>query len=323
MERALFGGLAEGTMRAAACSLLLPIALSTAACRPGGPDAARLAGDAAVVPGDLDVAWIHGAADCRRSADPAIQVHRYEADTFVLRQSKCVNYEAPFLYLLLGARRALLVDTGATASAARFPLRRTVDALIEQWRSEQGLDAAPELLVAHTHGHGDHVAADGQFAGRPATTLVRPGAASVARFFGFTSIDSLAELDLGARTLDVLPLPGHLSDHIALYDRRTGLLLTGDSLYPGRLYIEDWAAYRASIARLTTFVSGLPVAYVLGNHIEMTSSAGLDYPIGTTYQPREHRLELALAHLVELDTALRRLGDQQRREVHDDFVIAP
>ena len=41
-----------------------------------------------------DVRWIHGAADCDRSIDPPIQIVSYDEDTFVLRQSKCVNFEA-------------------------------------------------------------------------------------------------------------------------------------------------------------------------------------------------------------------------------------
>ncbi len=39
-------------------------------------------------------------------------------------------------------------------------------------------------------------------------------------------------IDLGGRLIDVLAIPGHDQASIALYDRRTGLLLTGDSLYP-------------------------------------------------------------------------------------------
>ena len=40
---------------------------------------------------------------------------RVDDDTFIMRQSKDVNYEAPFLYLLCGAERAILLDTGAAA----------------------------------------------------------------------------------------------------------------------------------------------------------------------------------------------------------------
>jgi hydroxyacylglutathione hydrolase len=48
-------------------------------------------------------------------ADPAApdhQVHWYDERTAIIRQSLRTNFEGPFLYLLLGAERALLLDTG-------------------------------------------------------------------------------------------------------------------------------------------------------------------------------------------------------------------
>ena len=64
--------------------------------------------------GSLDVRWIHGAPARRPATDPPIQVHWYDPHTVIMRQSKSVHYEAPFLYLLFGNDRALLLDTGAT-----------------------------------------------------------------------------------------------------------------------------------------------------------------------------------------------------------------
>jgi hydroxyacylglutathione hydrolase len=43
------------------------------------------------------------------------------------------------------------------------------------------------------------------------------------------------------------------SDHIAIFDERTGILLTGDTVYPGNLYIRNWETYKASIRRLASF----------------------------------------------------------------------
>jgi glyoxylase-like metal-dependent hydrolase (beta-lactamase superfamily II) len=120
-------------------------------------------------------------------------------------------------------------------------------------------------------------------------------------------------------------LPGHEATHIAIYDRQTGLLLTGDSLYPGLLFISDWTAYRASIHRLAQFAAGQPIAHVMGAHIEMTATPKVNYPYGTTYQPDEHALPLTAAHLTELDAALTQLGPTPPGQpvAHDDFVIDP
>src|SRR5580658_5561026 len=139
---------------------------------------------AAPVTGSLDVTWIHGASSRRRAHDPKIQVHAYDEHTVILRQSKSVNYEAPFIYLLFGNDRALLLDTGATADPGLFPLRETIDGLIAGWLDQHPHEGY-ELVVAHTHGHGDHVAADGQFAARASTTVVPRDVDAVRSFFGF------------------------------------------------------------------------------------------------------------------------------------------
>ncbi|HEX5523876.1 MAG TPA: hypothetical protein VFX53_10540, partial [Pedococcus sp.] len=65
-------------------------------------------------PLDVDVQWIHGSRSRRHLADPPLQVHALAPDTVLIRQSKDLTFEAPFILLLLGHRRALLLDSGAT-----------------------------------------------------------------------------------------------------------------------------------------------------------------------------------------------------------------
>jgi hypothetical protein len=86
--------------------------------------------------GDLDVLWNHG-----RAGEPKIQVHAYDESTVILRQSKTVTYEAPFLFLLFGDDRALLLDTGATGDPGSFPLRETVDRRRSRSTTPDGLPA--------------------------------------------------------------------------------------------------------------------------------------------------------------------------------------
>lgn len=265
------------------------------------------------------VAWAHGAANCATATEPAIQVVRYDARTWILRQNKCLDYEAPFMFLLLGNQKALLLDTGATSDSIAFPLYRTVRRLLAA-EAKPGL----ELVVAHTHNHGDHRAADGQFRNQPRVRLVGLEVAAVQQFFGFRGWPSAsAAYDLGGRRLEIIPIPGHEAASIAVYDPATRWLLTGDTVYPGRLYVRDWPAFRASIQRLVDFTTRHPVAYVVGNHIEMTRTAGIDYPTGTTYQPNEHPLPLQVAGLQRLNQALRALGDTPARKVDASFIIDP
>ncbi|MEJ7821681.1 MAG: MBL fold metallo-hydrolase [Chitinophagaceae bacterium] len=266
--------------------------------------------------------WIHGTTDCSKNTDPSIQVVQLNRSTWILRQNKCVHYEAPFMYLFLGSKTALLMDTGATEDEKQFPLYETVRKLIEQWEKE--IKGHIDLIVAHTHSHKDHTAADVQFKNKPRTIVVGLKIDDVKSFFNFQNWPlENSKLDLGGRVLEFIPIPGHQIASVAAYDDKTKLLLTGDSFYPGRLYIDDWKAFKLSTQRLTDFVNKHQVNYILGNHIEMTKTAGKDYPIGTTFQPDEHILPLKSKDLILLDKALKQLGENPKREIHPNFIIYP
>ena len=271
----------------------------------------------------LDVAWIHGSPSAKHNTDDDLQVYAYDPHTLILRQNMAVNYEAPFLYLLFGQDRAVLIDTGATAAAEWFPLRRMVDELIADWLRAHPRDVYP-LLVLHTHPHGDHVAGDAQFADRPDTDVVNAEREHAWPYFGFDADpEPVAALDLGGRVLECLATPGHHEAAVTFYDPHTGFLLTGDTVYRGRLYIEDWAAFGRSIDRLIAFSQARPVSHVLGCHIEMTTEPGVDYPVFTTYQPDEPPLEMNDRHLHQIRAALDEIGDEPQRRRFPDFVIWP
>jgi glyoxylase-like metal-dependent hydrolase (beta-lactamase superfamily II) len=170
------------------------------------------------------------------------------------------------------------------------------------------------------------VKGDSQFRSRPNTTVVGLQPQQVASFFGLTSWpEGSATFDLGDRVLDIVPLPGHESSHIAVYDREQQLLFTGDTLYPGRLYIQSWSQYRASVKRLVNFVDSqaLPVRWVLGAHIEMSTTPGQDYAFQALKHPNEHDMEQPLERLRELNSAAQAMGSTPRREAHDHFIIYP
>jgi len=276
-----------------------------------------------------NVIWIHGSANCAHSTDPLIQVHQYDADTFVLRVSKCFSYEGNFIYLLFGDRKAVMFDTGglpnpinAFNDGKTLPVRQTVDAIIEQRRRGGGSDV--DLIVAHTHSHGDHAAWDSELSVRPRTTVVSTALAGVKSFFNLQNWpDGEAPLDLGNRRLTVFPIPGHEAAHIAVYDPRNKWLLTGDTLYAGLLTIADWNAYRASATRLAHFADQHEISAVLGAHIEMKNVPRQLYQIGTTFQPQEHALPLTAAHIQELHQACEAMASHPHRDVHDDFIIDP
>lgn len=261
--------------------------------------------------------WIDGTA----SAEPLFQVQALNADTFVIRQSVKTNFEAPFLYLLFGTDRALLIDSGAGG----LKIRPAVDRLIAGWRADHG-NRPVHLVVAHSHGHGDHHAGDSEFRDRPDTDVVGLDPADVAAFFHVADWpNGLGHYDLGGRVLDVIPTPGHQPAHIMVYDKRTRLLLSGDMLYPGRLYVpvDRFDAYRASANRLAAFAATHPIRALLGAHIEMTTTPGQDYPMESPAHPAEHGLALPPEAIGELQKAANGAASPPGIDRHADFIVYP
>ncbi|GAA0923962.1 MBL fold metallo-hydrolase [Virgisporangium aurantiacum] len=274
----------------------------------------------APAPGTFDVRWIHGSLSAKHNTDPDIQVHAYNEHTFILRQNMAVNYEAPFLFLLFGNDRVVLLDTGATTSAEHFPLQRTVEEVMRRWLAVHPREGY-QLLVLHTHAHGDHVAGDAQFAGKDDTVVVGADRATAWAHLGLAEPGQTSRVDLGGRVLDCLATPGHHDSAVTFYDRYTGLLLTGDTVYPGRLYVDDWPAFRLTIDTLVRFAESRPVTHILGCHIEMTNEPGTDYPIRTTFQPHEPPLQMTTQQLRDIRAAIDEVGDQPGRHVFADFII--
>jgi hydroxyacylglutathione hydrolase len=265
--------------------------------------------------------WYHGSENCKENTNSPIQVVQYNSNTWILRQNICTHFEAPFMFLFIGANKALLMDTGATQEEDVFPLYETVNGILNDWSEKNG---ELELIVAHTHSHNDHYAADRQFMGKPNTTVVPRRIEYVKNFFQFQNWpEDIVELDLGNRIIKIIPIPGHQKASIAVYDTSSKILLTGDTFYPGRLYVDDWDSFGKSINRLVHFTEHHEISYILGNHIEMSTTDGIDYPMGSTYHPQEHKLPLTIKDLKELQLALTNLGNTPTNEVHKNFIIYP
>lgn len=271
--------------------------------------------------GVLPQHWNTGGPKCMEQ--PEWQVHEYNPDLYILRQSGCTDAEMPFLYLFFGKERGLLWDTGSTNGN----LAPAFQHVVHLWLERNHRNSIP-VIVTHSHSHGDHTFGDAalQALNDPAIPIqfVPAKVADTQSFFHISAWpDAIGGVDLGERPLDIIPIPGHDVVSIALYDRRTGVLLTGDSLYPGRLYVRDLHVFQTSTERLIKFVAGKPVAHVLGNHIEQSSTPFLDYPIGSIYHPDEHVLDLTYGTLLELEDALQSMHGTLRRMAMRDFTIWP
>lgn len=267
-----------------------------------------------LVSGSMDVHWNAGTSDCSKEPQPPLQVHPYNTQTFILRESLCATFEGPFMYLLVGSSKALLIDSGDVADPASMPLAKTVMNLLPG----EGPAKAP-LVVVHTHRHLDHRAGDGQFSDLPNVQVVGFDIDSVRRYYGFDSgSDGLAQIDLGDRIVDVIPTPGHDETEVSFYDRNTGLFFSGDFFLSGRILIDDTNSALASAERVAAFVRDRPVSFVLGGHVEL-NSAGDAFSWGSNYHPNEHVLQMTKDDLLRLPDAIR--GFNGFYSVHDKLIL--
>ncbi|CAF2337467.1 unnamed protein product [Rotaria sp. Silwood2] len=286
------------------------------------------------LPVTLPTSWINGSMNCfdEDSQRLDLDIFPVNNDTYILRENKCINYEAPFMYLLFGNDTVLLIDSGATVSLVSLPIQQHIETIILHWciiNKKERKDI--QLVVAHTHNHQDHTAGDAQFQDKLFTTVVGTSVDEVSQFFQLddwpNTIGTYA-LD-NQRHLAIIPIPGHENSSIAFYDCATGLLITGDSLLPGRLYISNFSANVESISRLINFIelNRINITSILGAHIEMTQENKIDYPIGATYQPKERQLNMSLEQLHQLNNELQQQWkdgfNHRHKAYYDTFIIDP
>ena len=249
--------------------------------------------------------------------EPAFQVQEIDANTFALRQSLRTSFEAPFLYLLIGEDKALLIDTGAEGADPRAEVDRLLVA--------SGHAGLP-LVVMHTHGHGDHVGGDAGFADRPDTIVVGHTVDDVAGFFGIVQWpEDIGLLNLGGRKVDVLPTPGHHASHVMVYDAVTRIMFSGDAIYPGRLYFvcDKAGEYAASLDRVAGFAESHQIEWLLGGHVEMKAAAGQSFGQQDKSRRDEHLLELPGNALGDVTAAFAGIGDYPRVTAFPEFMLLP
>ena len=269
--------------------------------------------------GNLRFTWIHGSVSAKANTDVRVQVHRYNEHTFILRQNPAIHWEAPFMYLLMGEERAVLLDAGATEEAEYFPLRQVVDRVINRWQQANNVPKMP-LLVLTLGSETSQIAALGQFENRPDTMVVGNDSVLRSAVLG-ADWPSKGKLDLGGRVLDVLPTPGLDESAISVFDEWSGILFTGNTLYPGRLVIRDYARYLESLESLADLSRKETLRFVLGGRIEMSAEPGLDYMLRSNYRPNEHALQLTASDLQDATNIVRLIDGREDIHIHDDFIV--
>lgn len=253
--------------------------------------------------------------------EPTLQVQQIDTNTLAIRQSLRTSFEAPFMYLIFGEKKALLIDTGV----AGIDLRAEVDTQIENWLVRTGRDNI-SLVVMHSHGYGDHVGGDSGFSDRQDTVIIGHKRADVAAFFGLDDWPTQTVIfDLGNREVELLPTPGHHASHVMVFDKETGILFSGDTIYPGRLYFQcgKTQEFTTSIDRVAAFANTRNVSWVLGAHIEMKAQAGKSFNTQGLSRTGEHLLELPASIITKIQGGLHAMQGKPKVNQFDEFALFP
>ena len=125
-------------------------------------------------------------------------------------------------FLLVGTERALLVDSGRNVCNAR-DIAATLTKL--------------PISLLNTHADGDHIASNGQFESFYMHPAEEPNYRRGNRSGTILPILEGDVLNLGERRLEVIHLPGHTPGSIALLDTDNRVLISGDPIQDGRIFM--------------------------------------------------------------------------------------
>ena len=208
------------------------------------------------------------------SADAWFEVYEVAPKVFAIYEPK--QAEEVISYLIVGEKRAILFDTGmgigdikrVSTSLSKLPItvlnsHTHVDHVGDNWEFSDVAGMSTEFTDKNARGSRADAQAEIDKENLCADLPAGFDAAKYStRPWKITErIHDGSRFDLGGRTIEVIATPGHTPDAIALLDRTNGLLFTGDSYYPGPIYLyrpeTDYVAYSKSIARIAALATKL------------------------------------------------------------------
>lgn len=153
-------------------------------------------------------------------------------------------------FLLEGSRKALMIDSGRDTPEAR--------AIAES------ITTLP-LLLLNTHADPDHISGNAAFN----EVYMSPAEEPHYREKGGTGkvlpVYDDDKIDLGDRTLRIIDNPGHTPGSIAVLDEKNRVLIGGDSIQDGNIYMfgghRDLFKYSESLRRILTMKSLFDTVY--------------------------------------------------------------
>jgi len=179
------------------------------------------------------------------------EVYAVDPDVWAIYEP--FQWQEVISYLIVGGNSALLFDTGNGMGNIKAIVDQLTDKPIQVLNSHSHFDhiggnyqfnkiLSPSTKFSITNSRGDdseqmkmEASAEALCRGLPA------GVTQENHHIKPYSITAMVRdgdiIDLGGRKLEVLHIPGHTDDSVALLDSASGLLWTGDSFYEGPIWL--------------------------------------------------------------------------------------
>lgn len=159
-------------------------------------------------------------------------------------------------FLLEGTKKALLIDTGMNTPDAK--------------EIAESLTTLPVILI-NTHADRDHISGNLSFG----TFYMSPAEAENYAFGTQQTVSAVASkmipvkegdiIDLGDRPLEIIDNPGHTPGSIAILDVRNRVLIGGDAIQDGNIFMfgrnRNIGQYVASLQHILDFRDRFDVVY--------------------------------------------------------------
>jgi glyoxylase-like metal-dependent hydrolase (beta-lactamase superfamily II) len=220
----------------------------------------------------------------KKVCDNWFATQRINDGLYLITEPHYCWYNRANLWLIKGQDRDLLLDTGLGVASLRQHIAELID---------------KPLLAIASHVHFDHAGGIYEFEERAIhaaeaqalregnaheSLCSQPGWLDADHFECFPHSDFTIEnytfntaeptqvlqegdvLDLGDRTLEVLHLPGHSAGCIALYDKRSQVLFSGDVIYDGELLDELHCSNISDYINTYERLQKLPIDTVYPGH---------------------------------------------------------